>query len=340
MKNQILGALPVRIFSLGLLLILLNKPSFTQNKPVLYASLVKSKGYVAGGKLSASGLYRFGGDSSWTHIGWNNPRVYGMAFDRTHPNIIFLACGNGVLRTRDGGQSWRITTGWEVTEALDVAVDPILPRNVYLATAYGIWRSKDQGQTWMESSNGLAKKYTPTIEVDRTRSKRVLAGTEGGLYMSNDGARSWFLVGPKDVTVLDIQQSGTEPGLWLAGTQQDGVLLSGDGGQTWLKARDGVSKASIYAVAIDPFNAQNQAAAGWDTGVFVSQDGGKHWQRLPEGLPTPHIYELIFDVSQSGEIWAATVEEGIFKSNDFGRSWQYRGMHGALVFDMAFVFRE
>ncbi|MFQ5771603.1 MAG: WD40/YVTN/BNR-like repeat-containing protein [bacterium] len=312
---------------------------FAQNERILYAGLVNSKGYVAGAKLSPSGLYRFSGDTTWVHIGWNHPRVNGIAFAPTHPQVIFLAGGNGVLRSLDSGKSWRIATGWEVTEVQDIAVDPISPHNVYIATPYGIWRSTDQGETWIESNNGLSQKYTQTIEVDRTHSGRVFAGTQGGLFLSENGAHSWSLSTARDIPVHDIQQSAVEPDLWMMGTEQNGVFISKNGGKEWRKAKGNIALASIYAVALNHFDTKIMAASGWDTGVFLTKDSGTTWQQHMTGLPTPHIYEVIFDYNHAGEIWAATVEKGIYKSNDFGHSWSYCGMFGAIVFDMKFQIK-
>lgn len=327
-----------RFWLCGLLLIA--GQTTAQTNSVLYATLVKTKGYVGGSKLSASGLYRFNGDSTWTHIGWNNPRVYGITADPKNSKIIYLACGNGVLRTLNGGQSWRMTTDWRITEVLDVSVDPTSPQNVYAATAYGIWRSGDRGENWFESNSGLTKKYSQSIEVDRTKTKRIFTGTEGGLYLSNDGAWLWYLVGPKDIMVLDIQQSRSFPHIWLAGAEKKGVLISKDEGKTWHKASGPINHASIYSVAIDPFDAKNMAAAGWDTGFFISTDEGQNWRQYKEGLPTPNIYDSIFDANYPGQLWVATVEEGIFKSTDLAKSWQYHGMSGALIFAMIFIPKE
>jgi len=324
----------------GLLLIFISFPAMAQNQPQLYASLVKSKGYVVGSKLAASGLHRYDGNQTWTHLGWNTPRVSAISCDPENADIIFLACGNGAVCTLDGGKSWRVTTDWRVTETQDICVDPNAPQDVYLATAYGVWQTKNRGETWTESNAGIAKRYTQALKVDRTQAGRVLIGTEDGIYLSTDGVTSWDLVGPKEVTVLDLDQSQTSSSIWLAATQDQGVLLSNDNGKTWQAPKGNIAKAAIYAVAIDPFNAQNLAAASWDAGMFVSIDGGKSWQQRNAGLPVRHLYETVFDANQAGRLWVATFEEGVFYSDDFGRTWQDAGMHGAIVFDMVFMHRK
>ena len=304
---------------------------------VLYAGLIKSKGYVVGSPLSASGLHRFDGDTTWTHIGWNHPRISAIAADPTDPEVLYLAAGNGGLRSRDGGQSWVLVTDWRVTESQGIAVDPNAPDHVYIATAYGIWRSEDGGETWTESNTGFAEKYTQTVVVDREQAGRLLAATDGGIYISENGAQSWSLAGAEGSHINDLQQSESHPAIWIAATRDEGVLLSSDHGKTWRFAQGDIGTTTLHAVAIDPFDAQNMAAAGWKTGVFVSTDGGQSWTQRQEGLPIPDFYELVFDANVPGRLWAATLEEGIYHSDDMGQSWDYAGLDGTVVFDMVFI---
>jgi photosystem II stability/assembly factor-like uncharacterized protein len=307
----------------------------------LFASLIKSKGYVVGSKLMSSGLHRFGGDSTWTHLGWNTPRVSGITYDPARPDTMYLAAGNGVHRTYDGGQSWRLTTDWRITEVQDISLDPRAPDHVYLASAYGVWRTEDGGASWTEANDGLlppGSTYTQTIEVDHAQRGRVLVGTEDGVYESTDGARSWRRVGGADLEILDLQQSRTDPDVWIAAAYRNGLLLSSDGGRTWAPGPDALAEHSVHAVAIDPTDADRMAAVGWGTGVYVTEDGGQTWTRRGDTLPVDNYYETIFDANVPGRLWVATLEEGVFYSDDLGRTWTPAGLYGTLVFDMQYVY--
>ena len=304
----------------------------------LYAGLVNSKSYVAGAPLKPSGLYVYISDTTWQLIGWKHPRVSAVTKDPHNPDIIYLACGNGCLKSEDGGKTWKITTDWRVTEAQSISVDTHAPEHVYIATAYGIWRSADFGESWIEANAGLERKYTQVIRADRGQAGRLFAGTESGIFCTENGGRRWQRTGPAAVSILALAQSRSNTAFWLAGSQEDGVWISRDGGKTWDRPENAaLGRSSIYTVAIDPFDARNCAAAGWDTGVWLSRDGGNTWHRHATGLPVDDIYALAFDANVPGRLWAATVEAGIFASADFGESWQFRGMYGSLVFDLEFL---
>lgn len=320
----------------------------------LYAGLIKTQGYTVGSPLASSGLHllsREGGVAvppadapaavqsdafGWYHLGWNTPRISGIAANPMRPLSMFLAGGNGVLRTLDGGVSWKIVTGWQVTEVQDVAVDALSPDVVYLASAYGVWRSTDNGETWNETNSGITRKYTQTIETDRTVARRVLAGTERGIFLSDDAAGQWRLVGPEGLNVMDLQQSFGEPDVWAAATDGDGIWLSTDGGLTW-RQQQPTAGMSFYSVAIDPGDDDRIAGNGWDTSVFITRNGGGSWARIGDQLPTPHGYELAFDWNDPDRLWVATLEEGVFFTDDDGRTWTPAGLDGTLVFDMLFV---
>ena len=310
----------------------------------MYAALIFSKGYVVGSTLTASGLTRAdvdaAGDTTWVHLGHNNPRVNAIDHRPDDPRTFYTAAGNGVHRTTDGGASWRIVTDWRVTEVQDVAVDPNAPANVYLGSAYGVWRSADGGDTWTESNDGIpvGETYIEALDVDRTQAHRVVAGTDDGVYVSEDGARTWRQAGGDGLAILDLRQSATAPDVWLAATFRNGLLRSTDNARTWERVGpQDIRDKSIHGAGIDPFDEQRMAVAGWDTGVWVSDDGGRSWRQRGRGLPIDDFYELTFDANVPGRIWAATVEEGLYYSDDMGRTWTDAGLTGTLIFDLGFV---
>ena len=298
----------------------------------LFVSVLEMHGYVVGRANAPSGLHRF--DGNWVHIGWRNTRCNGFAFDPSRADVLFLACGNGVFRTPDGGRTWRVTTGWEITDVMDVTVD--LKGHVLVGTAYGIWRSEDDGESWQPSANGIPTplaSYTSVIEADLSREGRVLTGGASGLFLSTNGGVDWGSVGPSDVEVRDLRQSRTDPDLWLAATDGKGLLISRDGGRRWEALGDNLHGIPFYSVAVDPNETDRMATGGYGTHVLTSSDGGKSWSRSIEDLPQANVHGLAFDLN--GALWAGTVGAGVFVSD--GSAWRPVGLHGGTIVDMSFA---
>jgi len=302
-----------------------------------FAAVAMTKAQKNSSTPADSGLYLRDEQGSWRHYG---PRILGVASLAVHPenpDLVLIACADGVVRSADGGRTWRKTTGWEVADVRSLGFDRANPAQAYAATAWGPLRSTDRGATWQLAQQGLPKLYSQTVLADRAKSGRVLLGTEDGIYVSADAAQSWQRVASSPATtILRLAQSGADARLLLAGTQGRGAWLSHDGGRTWAATDPGSAPANLYAVALSPHDTGTMAG-GWGAGVRVTADGGRTWTDRTAGLPVKHVFVLAFDPGVKGRLWASTFEEGTFYSDDLGRTWHDGGLYGAYGFDFTFV---
>lgn len=304
----------------------------------LHVAVLQTNNFVVGPGAQPSGFFRWEGDTTWTHMGWKKSRNNGISFNPDAPQTMFLACGNGVFRTLDGGKTFKIVTSWNITEVQDVTIDSKSPTTLHIATAYGIYRSTDNGDTWQETNSQIPamKRFTQTIHADYQKAGHVIAGGEYGILRTTDGGKTWGFVVP-DLAVRDIQQSRSNPELWLAGTEDKGVWISRDSGATWTAATGNIAKETIYTVAVDPNNPQRMVAAGYMTGVYISTDGGAKWTQHKAGFPGLNFHGLIIEMNGTGRIWAGNVGHGVFYSDNDGRSWTYAGLKGSEIWDMEMI---
>jgi len=303
----------------------------------MYASLNTSRGYVAGAKLLPSGLFQLQSGGEWRQLGFNHPLVVALDYDPRDPRILYLAAGNGCIRSADGGNTWRIMTGWEMTELKDVSVDRLQPDHIYVALPDGIGVSRDQGRTWSHADEGIRRKFTQAVRVDRTRAGRVFAGTEQGIFRSEDGGRRWQPAIATEKTVLQIEQSPGDPNTWMAATERGGAFLSRDGGVVW-KPVPGVPLGSVLSnISFDPANRNRIAIAAWGPGVLVSEDAGRTWLARNERLPKGEVWRVAFDPGHPGRLYAAVHEERLYVSDDGGRIWRGSGLEGSVVYGISFV---
>jgi len=289
---------------------------------------------------SLNGVFRLTPEG-FAHVGINYPLTISATFDPRDPNVFYVAGLSGVLRTLDGGKSWRLVTGWNETEPKSIAVDPHAPDNVYTGLPDGIVVSTDRGQTWQRRESGLPErgKYTQVVQVDRAKAGRVFIGCETGIYLTEDGAKSWRRVLETTDTVNDIQQSPQNPKVWIAVTQSAGALRSKDGGRTWTRLPGVPAEKALYNVAFGTRDPLNLAIASWTYGVLLSDDGGATWNARNEGLPPAgHVWRTAID-PDTGFLYAAIFGYGLYSSADAGRTWSAAGMEGATIQTLTFVPR-
>lgn len=289
---------------------------------------------------SSNGVFRLT-SGGFEHLGINYPLTISVTFDPSDPKVFYVASLSGVLRTLDGGKSWRLVTGWNETEPKSIAVDPHAPETVYTGLPDGIVVSTDRGQTWQRRESGLPErgKYTQVVQIDRARQGRVFIGCESGIYLTEDGAKSWRRVLETKDTVNDIQQSPHNHKVWIAVTQSAGALRSKDNGRTWTPIAGVPADKALYNVSFGSRSAQRIAIASWTHGLLMSEDGGDTWKERNAGLPPGgHVWRTAID-PDTGFLYVAIFGQGLYSSTDFGRTWSAAGMEGATVQTFTFVPR-
>jgi photosystem II stability/assembly factor-like uncharacterized protein len=312
----------------------------TEPGPTLFAAAAFTKAQRNSSIPTDAGVFLRGADGEWTPFGPKIQQVNSATVAPADPRLIFVAAGNGVIRSRDGGITWRQVTGWEVNDVLVIASDPTDADRVYAATAWGLWRSADGGETWDRPRTGFHRDHAfmRTLVLDPHQPGRLLAGTAGGIYETRNHGDTWQRHADlPEVNVLRLRRGEAQPAVWLAGTEGRGVWLSSDDGASWQATAPALATANVYGVAVDPTDARRLAAGGWQTGVHLSTDGGVTWQARTEGLPSLNFLTLAYDPNVPGRLWASAFEEGTVYSDDDGLTWQDGGLYGALVNDFGFL---
>ncbi|MDG2169336.1 MAG: hypothetical protein P8L44_15570 [Opitutales bacterium] len=305
----------------------------------LFVAMIMTKAQQASSIPTDSGILMYEKDSSrWKRLGPKIQMISSATVDPSDSNTLFLACGNGIVRSQDGGETWRMTTGWRESDVLQIAIDPSNSKLVYAATAWGVIISKDSGDTWKASNHGLPEYFSKGIVIDHQDTTRLLLATTTGLFESNDRAGSWDRITPfPKVAALRLRRSEENPDFWIAGTEGQGVWISKDDGESWEATAPALKDANVYGVAVDPHQDSNLAAGGWTTGVHLSNDSGKTWKQVSPEFPSANITSVVFDANVPHRLWASTFEEGTFYTDDMGANWTNADLDGAYVFDLGFL---
>lgn len=217
---------------------------------------------------------------------------------------------------------------------------------LYVATETGLFASEDEGRHWdrlravpLKNGDILALAVHPLNE------GRLFVGGRGGLWKSLDGGVSWkSLSAPAEArfAIRAIAVNPTVPETIYAGTEQEGVFLSPDGGNSWSPASQGLPEAlaggrvaPIRSLAVDPTNPQVAYAGTELHGLYKTTDGGAAWAAINRGLgPFPLPWRagspsLLIDRADPRQMMAMlvrplhsrSVKTFVYQSSDAGEHW-------------------
>jgi photosystem II stability/assembly factor-like uncharacterized protein len=163
-----------------------------------------------------------------------------------------------------------------------------------VATAgQGILRSNDDGTTWHRLGLKEAIEFDGVVRalaVDPGQPRRVYAGADCGLCISDDGGAHWR------------RAAGALTGMTV-----------------WSIAIDPHNPRVVYAGT----GAPSRAA------LFKSEDAGERWTRLPPELPEfclgvnrPRMLTICVDPDDSQQVWFGVEEGGVWRSRNAGQDFE------------------
>ncbi len=106
----------------------------------------------------------------------------------------FLAGGNAVYKTTDGGGSWK-NAGMAGFARVDIlAIDPQNTSTAYAGAVdrigYRLYKTANGGASWSWLSSGLPN-YITDLAIDPQNSGTFYAGSGSGVFASTDGGANW-----------------------------------------------------------------------------------------------------------------------------------------------------
>jgi len=136
---------------------------------------------------------------------------------------------------------------------------------------------------------------------------------------------AWLAGCNGEQTVLSVVVNPLNPNVLYAGATGGGFYKSTDGGATFSRLTQGLSRYNISTIAINPSFATVLYAGTYGDHIYRSVDGARSWMLLSDGLSdnvgTQAINALVMD-PQAPEVLYAGTNHGVYKSADGGGQWK------------------
>jgi photosystem II stability/assembly factor-like uncharacterized protein len=213
---------------------------------------------------------------------------------------------------------------------------------IMVATAgQGILRSNDDGKTWHRLGLIEAIEFDGVVRalaVDPSNPRRVYAGADAGLCISDDAGAHWRLAkgALTGMTVWSIAIDPNDPSVVYAGTgapSRSALFKSTDAGETWLRLPpempefcQGVNRPRMLTLCVDPDDSRQVWFGVEEGGVWRSRDGGSSFERLddprkPIRSSDIHAISILPATATAPKTIIVLTVNAVYVSDDDGATW-------------------
>jgi len=297
--------------------------------------------------VKGDGIYKSsnGGDGPWARMTLDGSGLTAFVIDPTNPARFFAPSWNAVLRSDDGGNTWKaygngLSTANRVVDV--VTVDPVTPNVLYAGIGSALVVSTDGGENWTSEGfgNGLGQGRLTVIVVNPFNHDVVFVGGQfGSVYKSVDSGRNFQqLAFNTGRGTYGMAAHPTQEDVYLVGINSfDAAIMKTTNGADFQSSSAGLvfggADSAYSAIVYAPSNPNIvYTGSGYEDdgnakGIFKSTDGGKSWTGIINGLsvnPTtgfPHYVKSMAVHPTNEDIVFAASGGGLYKSVDGGANW-------------------
>lgn len=257
--------------------------------------------------------------------------INSMAIDPLSTDTIYAGTWWRPYKSTDAGKSWRLIKNGMIDDS-DVFAIEVNPRNrehVIASACSGIYESFNGGEKWAKIQ-GIPSQSRRTRDILQHPSipTTFYAATTEGFWMSTNAGKSWAMTTRRDLEINSIAVHKDEPNRVFIGTNNHGVMVSNDGGRSFVQSNENFTSRFTYSITTDVEQSNRLYAATHNTATaggffFTSSDSGRSW-RQARNLDIIRVtpFALKQDPIDPNRMFLGT-NVGMFQSLDRGESWTH-----------------
>ncbi|PVW16359.1 T9SS type A sorting domain-containing protein [Marixanthomonas spongiae] len=217
---------------------------------------------------------------------------------------------------------------YKVQDIIDSAETYFAGKDKGRGTGYKQFKRWEYNALRLQNENGY---ITPAVEnikelqrynayLNRTAdSREVLNDNWTELGPTNWNATSGWNPGVGRITGFAVEAANNDH--IIIGANTGGVWKTTNGGQDWTPLNDNFTNLSVYAVTMDPTDADTYFFGSTSGMIFKSTDAGATWNLLAD-ISNSLINKIVINPDNTDIIFASSQNAGTYRSTDGGANWQ------------------
>lgn len=286
----------------------------------------------------ACGIYRtYNGGQDWQEltngIPVSNEGRIGIDISKSNPNILYSIYADrtgyfsGLYKTEDNGDTWTRTNDGSLSNIYSsygwwfgrLHIDPNNP-DVVFPIGFDLYKTSSGGDNYQFSSSGVHVDQHD-LYVHPMNSQFCVLGSDGGLYISQNGGNSWQHINNLPITQFyTCEIDNQEPNRLYGGTQDNGTnrTMTGD-----LDDWEHIYGGDGFRVRVDPIDNNYVYAESQYGGFGRSTNGGSSFSSALSGInssdPKNWNCPYIFNPLNPQIMYFGTNK--LYKSTNRAQSW-------------------
>ena len=233
----------------------------------------------------------------------------GIGHERDYGRLRAATVGGRILKSVDGGETWRMAElpggeeAWRLS-VLCLRVHPTDPSRIYAATQEGLFTSTDGGGSWTGLGEGTDGYATTFLAINRDDPAVMLLvyhggpNGRGGVLKSTDAGEHWVESNeglPADEDAWRIIADPDDADTYYVGWhRRSGLFVTHDCGATWhpvnlagnIRSAWFFEGVNVTGIDIDPRNPSRLVYCN-DMDLYQTLDAGQTWEQVATDLVSP-----------------------------------------------------
>ena len=262
--------------------------------------------------------------STWSTVSRSlAPTPVTVTVPPNEPPTSFFTWGSGIglLKTIDGGETWREVGRGLGDASVDIVKSDQLGQFIFVVVGNALLRFDQVNSSWQFAGTGLVGVPPMSITLPRQLAPLAYTTTRAGVFQNAGSGLEWIQTFPS----LRIVPTLVEPHPWLEtrlfASSDRGLYVSTNSGESWSEVKP---RGRISHVAQFLFHQKDAGVilgAAREKGVIRSSDGGLTWQETRSAVHLSNITALSQDDQDARIIYGWSDRAECTRSRDAGLTW-------------------